>query len=142
MPMKSKSSSSESENDEFRISTACAALLDELRNRGVRITVEGENLRCRVPGSELTPELREKLQRHKADLLQIAREDPWGVSRLLGVRIISRQELPLCQYHKHHRSFWRRRQDDSRLWCCQTCHPSPFRSEKIETFEWNFPPVL
>ena len=141
MPTKSKSSSSEGEG-QFRIPAACAALLDELRNRGVRITVEGENLRCRGPKSALTPELCEKLRRHKADLLQIARADSWGVHRLLGARIISQQELPICQYHKYHRTFWRRCNDDSRLWRCQTCHPSPFCPEEIEIFEWSTPPGL
>jgi hypothetical protein len=51
----------------------------------VTITVEGENLRCRAPKGNLTPALRQRLKEHKAELLQIAATDPWGVYRLQGV---------------------------------------------------------
>jgi hypothetical protein len=111
------------------------ALLSELLDRGVTLTVEGENLRCRAPKGRLTPELRQSLVECKAEILQFAATDPWAVYRLQGVKIIGEWDYPLCRY-KNHLAFWRR---PDKTWCCQTCHPSPW--EDVETFEWWAPPV-
>lgn len=46
-----------------------AALLDELKHRGVRLEVAGERLRVSAPRGAVTPELRRALTEHKGELL-------------------------------------------------------------------------
>ena len=41
-------------------------LLAELRERDIRVWIEGETLRCRAPKGALTPELREQEARLRA----------------------------------------------------------------------------
>lgn len=48
---------------------SAAALLAELRRRDVQLQALGGELRCSAPTGALTPELRERLRQHKADLL-------------------------------------------------------------------------
>jgi thioesterase domain-containing protein len=50
---------------------SAAALLSELRRREIQLRAEGSELRCSAPAGALTPELREELRRHKADLLAL-----------------------------------------------------------------------
>ena len=45
------------------------SLLQELRAQDIHIRLEGEDLRVSAPPGTLTPDLRETLGRHKADLL-------------------------------------------------------------------------
>ena len=50
---------------------SASALLSELRRRDIELRAEGSELRCNAPAGALTPELREQLRRHKADLLAL-----------------------------------------------------------------------
>jgi TubC N-terminal docking domain len=45
------------------------AILSEVRNCGVRLSVEGEGLRYRAPRGALTPQLRQALTESKADII-------------------------------------------------------------------------
>ena len=47
-----------------------AALLSELRRRDIRVWAAGGELRCNARAGALTPELREKLQQHKKEILE------------------------------------------------------------------------
>ncbi|MGH8688419.1 MAG: hypothetical protein ACREVQ_12010, partial [Burkholderiales bacterium] len=49
------------------------ALLAELRSRDVQLWADGERLRCSAPAGVLTPELRDRLARHKGDILDFLR---------------------------------------------------------------------
>jgi pyochelin synthetase len=51
-------------------------LLSDLTARGVRLQVNGDRLRVEAPTGVLTPEVRETLTEHKAELLQLL--DPTG----------------------------------------------------------------
>ena len=55
--------------------TSAAALVDELRRRGVELRAEGDRLRYR-PVSAVTPEDVEALRRHKSELLAILAPPP------------------------------------------------------------------
>ena len=48
---------------------SAAALLADLRGRGVELAAAGETLRYRAPKGTMTPDLRQALADHKADLL-------------------------------------------------------------------------
>jgi predicted ATP-grasp superfamily ATP-dependent carboligase/thioesterase domain-containing protein len=50
-----------------------AAFLNELLNRDIRVSADGERLRCTAPAGALTPELREQLARRKAEILEFLR---------------------------------------------------------------------
>jgi thioesterase domain-containing protein len=47
--------------------------LADLRDRGVHLHVEGDRLRCTSPPGVLTPELRDRLQGHKGEILEFLR---------------------------------------------------------------------
>ena len=47
------------------------AILAELRNRGVHLTVEGDALRYRGPRGALTPDLRQAVAHHKPELVRL-----------------------------------------------------------------------
>ena len=49
------------------------ALLAELRQREIRVWADGDRLRCRGPAGVLTPELRDRLQQHKREILDFLR---------------------------------------------------------------------
>ncbi|MGH8686767.1 MAG: thioesterase domain-containing protein [Burkholderiales bacterium] len=49
------------------------ALLAELRSRDVQLWADGERLRCSAPDGVLTPEMRDRLARHKGDILEFLR---------------------------------------------------------------------
>ena len=51
-----------------------AAFLNELLNRDIRVSADGERLRCNAPAGALTPELREELARRKAEILEFLRK--------------------------------------------------------------------
>src|SRR5439155_14602127 len=71
-------------------------LLAELRERDIRVWIEGETLRCRAPKGALTPELRTTLADRKTEILAVLqRTDP--VKRAgAPLRAISRDgDLPL-----------------------------------------------
>jgi hypothetical protein len=53
-----------------------ASFLSELRQRGVLLEIAGERLRCRAPQGVLTPELKEALTTHKAQLLLVLTAPP------------------------------------------------------------------
>jgi len=59
-----------------------AAFLSELRDRDIQIRAEGERLKCNAPAGVVTPELREQLQQHKAEILKFLR----------GAEALARQE--------------------------------------------------
>lgn len=50
---------------------SASALLSELRRRDIQLRAEGSELCCSAPAGALTPELREQLRRHKADLIAL-----------------------------------------------------------------------
>lgn len=50
------------------------ALLQELRNRDIRIRAEGDRLQCDAPAGALTPELQEQLRRRKQEILAFLRQ--------------------------------------------------------------------
>lgn len=50
-----------------------AALLEELRRRDIRLSIDDDRLRCDAPAGALTPQLREHLRLRKADLLEFLR---------------------------------------------------------------------
>ena len=50
---------------------SAGALLTELRRRDIQLRAVGSELRCSAPAGALTPELREQLRQHKADLLAL-----------------------------------------------------------------------
>jgi alpha-ketoglutarate-dependent taurine dioxygenase len=79
--------------------SSLASFLAELARKDIKVWSEGGQLRCNAPGRRLTPELREELQRRKAELLsfleqQVAelREAP-GDEASAGTPMIDR-ELP------------------------------------------------
>jgi thioesterase domain-containing protein len=47
-----------------------ASFLDELRSRDIRLSADGDRLRCSAPAGGLTPQLREQLQRRKVEILR------------------------------------------------------------------------
>ena len=49
------------------------AFLADLRAQDIRITVEGDKLRCNAPKGALTNELRSEIQRRKAEVLEFMR---------------------------------------------------------------------
>ncbi len=51
-----------------------AAFLNELLNRDIRVSADGERLRCSAPAGRLTPELRAELARRKAEILEFLRK--------------------------------------------------------------------
>jgi thioesterase domain-containing protein len=51
-----------------------AELVDELRRRDVRLSLESGRLRCSAPAGALTPELRERLQARKSELVEFLRD--------------------------------------------------------------------
>ena len=51
------------------------ALLTELRNLGVEVAVEGENLAVYAPPAIITPELVAEIKEHKASIIKVLRED-------------------------------------------------------------------
>jgi thioesterase domain-containing protein len=55
------------------VTTNIPSLLAELRRRDIHIRLDGEKLQCNAPAGALTPELRERLQRDKAALLDYLR---------------------------------------------------------------------
>jgi hypothetical protein len=61
-----------------------SGLLSDLQARGVRLQVSGERLRIEAPSGVLTPELREILAAHKAELLGILRREQRTRERALG----------------------------------------------------------
>lgn len=50
-------------------------LLTELQQRGVNLTVDGDNLRYVAPKGALTDELRQAIKDHKAELLELLQAD-------------------------------------------------------------------
>jgi thioesterase domain-containing protein len=50
---------------------SAGALLSELRRRDIQLAAVGTELHCSAPAGALTPELREQLRQHKADLLAL-----------------------------------------------------------------------
>jgi thioesterase domain-containing protein len=50
-----------------------ATLLAKLRDRDIRISVDGDRLRCSALPGRLTPELREELRRHKKEIVEFLR---------------------------------------------------------------------
>jgi thioesterase domain-containing protein len=56
-----------------RSAMTAAALLATLVERDIRISADGEQLRCNAPAGALTDELREELQRRKDEILQFLR---------------------------------------------------------------------
>jgi predicted ATP-grasp superfamily ATP-dependent carboligase/thioesterase domain-containing protein len=50
-----------------------AAFLNELLNRDIRLSADGERLRCSAPAGALTPELSAELARRKAEILEFLR---------------------------------------------------------------------
>ncbi len=83
-------------------------LLSDFRARGIRLTAEGERLTYGAPAGALTPELREKIKAHKAELLatlnqQAANTDPAGL-------------CPKCGSGQ----YW---QLPGGLWHCRACTP-------------------
>jgi predicted ATP-grasp superfamily ATP-dependent carboligase/thioesterase domain-containing protein len=51
-----------------------AAFLNELLSRDIRVSADGERLRCNAPAGALTPELRDELTRRKAEILEFLRK--------------------------------------------------------------------
>ena len=51
-----------------------AAFLNELLNRDIRVSADGERLRCSAPPGGLTPELRAELARRKDEILEFLRK--------------------------------------------------------------------
>ncbi len=49
------------------------ALLAELRQHEIRVWADGDRLRCRGPAGALTPELRDRLQQHKREIVDFLR---------------------------------------------------------------------
>ncbi|CAK0763173.1 hypothetical protein CCP3SC5AM1_330001 [Gammaproteobacteria bacterium] len=50
------------------------SLLNELQNSGIKLWVEEDQLRTRAPKGVITPDLRKKIQAHKAELVEILRQ--------------------------------------------------------------------
>jgi thioesterase domain-containing protein len=57
-----------------------ATFLNELLGRDIRVSADGERLRCNAPAGTLTPELREELARRKAEILEFLRKAE-GIAR-------------------------------------------------------------
>ena len=53
-----------------------APLVEELVGKGVRLSVEGGELKCRGPKSALTPEIVARLKAHKAEVIAHLRPTP------------------------------------------------------------------
>jgi predicted ATP-grasp superfamily ATP-dependent carboligase len=61
-----------------------AAFLNELLSRDIRVSADGEQLRCNAPAGALTPELRDELARRKAEILEFLRKAE-GIARPEGI---------------------------------------------------------
>jgi D-aspartate ligase len=57
-----------------------AAFLTELLERDIRVSADGERLRCNAPAGALTPELRDELALRKAEILEFLRKAD-GIAR-------------------------------------------------------------
>jgi hypothetical protein len=57
-----------------------ATLLSDLRGRGIRLSVSGERLSVDAPKGSVTPDLRNMLKEHKADLIRLLGEDEYEVA--------------------------------------------------------------
>ena len=51
-----------------------AALLSDLRERDIRLSADGERLRCNAPAGALTPDLSALIREHKAQILEFLLE--------------------------------------------------------------------
>ena len=51
--------------------SAVEMILAEIQKRGIRIEADGDLIRYEAPKGSLTPELREAMARHKADLISL-----------------------------------------------------------------------
>jgi len=47
-----------------------AAFLADLRRRDIRVSADGDRLRCNAPASVVTAELRDQLRRRKSEILE------------------------------------------------------------------------
>jgi len=81
-----------------------SAFLAELRGRDIHVWADGDRLRCNGPPDVLTPELRDRLQQRKNDILEFLR-----VAGTLAQR--PRAIVPL-QPHAH---LWRGRTQRRRV---------------------------
>lgn len=69
-------------------------ILDTLKSRGVRVTVNGDRLRL-VPGSRVPEELAETVRTHKAEVLEFLREAGEPIETGLGPDARGGQEPPI-----------------------------------------------
>jgi hypothetical protein len=96
---------------------SAAALLGELRERGVEVWAAGDRLRY-MPRSAVDPELRDRLAAHKAELLEALGPEPAGTMDLLedGPVLEVRHALVAVRLHSRllDRELWLARDDRTR----------------------------
>lgn len=76
-----------------------ATLIRELADTGVRVSATGDKLHVEAKPGTVTPELRDRLKAHKAELLPLVRtrDHLLTVARELGVPDALVQELPASE---------------------------------------------
>ena len=69
-------------------------LLEELRARGARITVQGDRLRVEAPKGVVSPEIQKRLRRRKLEILRLLanREEPQPVDEFTNGAISETRE--------------------------------------------------
>lgn len=99
-------------------------LLAELQQRGVRLELEGDQLRLQAPRGVMNAELQAALRRHKPALIEHLRE-PANVSE--GLRRLSQSRYPLASVQK-------------RLWFLQQLEPGSTRYHEAAALRLNGQP--
>lgn len=70
-------------------------LLAELSERGVKLSVDGEQLCIQAPKGSLTPDLRNALATHKPEIIQLLHRSQIGSTSLPLVPVAQKQNLPV-----------------------------------------------
>lgn len=100
-----------------------ATLLDRLRSLGASVSLVGDRLRVEAPAGTLTPELRQELAEHKAELVRLLRP------------VVNDLPPPVCD-RCGSALFW---QSIARgPWICLRCHPP--RTRRVVA-RWSSPEV-
>jgi hypothetical protein len=101
------------------------ALLDELRTKGVHLTVEGQHVAVDAPKGVLTDALRQAIRQHKHALLAMLRQAPPALLSDIPVYTPAFQPVtapevrPLVQAQRSPRA--PSAQPHAPVWCCRHC---------------------
>ncbi len=101
-------------------------LLDELRTKGVQLTVEGEHLAVDAPKNVLNDDLRQAIREHKQELLALLSQ-PMSAADPVQPTAPTRPE-PLTPHYPCVVCGGTDRWEDRGIWRCRRCWPPPWRN--------------